>query len=231
MAFINGCGGNKVASVQTKTITSNQEQQIITPDQGYDAIGKVTVNAIPSQSKTVKSNGIVTADENFDCLSIVTTKVSKIVKTTTVTLTDINTTLKPPYYMKFSIPMSAFNNEHTTLPEMIIICITDSSDTNIQAYKQFGIIGLFLYKSDSDDTYSGKVCVANPTSSHVSQELTHGIHYGGEVEPSSCLTINNNAYDFYLVCRFLWDNKDNEPTYGNTIIGQLSTYDITFIWN
>lgn len=231
MAFINGCGGNKIASVQAKTITSNQEQQIITPNQGYDAIGEVTVDAIPSQSKTVKSNGIVTADENFDCLSTVTTKVSKIVKTTTVTLTDINTTSTPPYYMKFSIPMSTFNNECTTLPEMVIICITDSSDTYIQEHKQFGIIGLFLHKSDSDDTYSGKVCIANPTGSQTSQGLNHGVQSGGEVESSSCLTINNSVYEFYLACNFLWDNKENSPSYGNTIIAQLSTYDVTFIWN
>ena len=60
---ISGGGGNP--KLQDKIITPSISSQIITPDNDYDGLSKVTVNAMPTgvlNNPTINSNGLVTAN-------------------------------------------------------------------------------------------------------------------------------------------------------------------------
>ena len=59
-------GGGKSANLQEKTVSPTTSQQIITPDSGYDALRKVTVNALTTVTQatpsiSVSSSGLITA--------------------------------------------------------------------------------------------------------------------------------------------------------------------------
>ena len=60
---ISSGGGNP--KLQDKIITPSPSSQIITPDNDYDGLSKVTVNAMPTgvlNNPTINSNGLVTAN-------------------------------------------------------------------------------------------------------------------------------------------------------------------------
>lgn len=59
---ISGGGGNP--KLQDKIITPSTSSQIITPDNDYDGLSKVSVNAMPTGSLngiSVNSNGLITS--------------------------------------------------------------------------------------------------------------------------------------------------------------------------
>jgi hypothetical protein len=59
---ISGGGGNP--KLQDKIITPSTSSQIIMPDNDYDGLSKVTVNAMPTgvlNNPTINSNGLITS--------------------------------------------------------------------------------------------------------------------------------------------------------------------------
>lgn len=48
---------NVVPTLQSKTITPTQSQQLVTADNGYDGLSSVTVNPIPSNYGLITYNG------------------------------------------------------------------------------------------------------------------------------------------------------------------------------
>ena len=51
--------GSGSLNLQTKTVSPTTSIQQITPDSGYDALSRVTINAIETETKTVSANGTV----------------------------------------------------------------------------------------------------------------------------------------------------------------------------
>ena len=60
---------------QTKTVTPNNTTQVITPDNGYDTLTSVTVNAVNLQNKTItptESQQNISADDGYAGLGTIT---------------------------------------------------------------------------------------------------------------------------------------------------------------
>ena len=63
-------------SLQNKTVTPSKKIQSVTADSGYDALGKVTVNAIPSDYIQPSGEKEITANGTFDIKSYASAKVN-----------------------------------------------------------------------------------------------------------------------------------------------------------
>ena len=63
-------------SLQNKTVTPSKKIQSVTADSGYDALGKVTVNAIPSDYIQPSGEKKITANGTFDVKSYASAKVN-----------------------------------------------------------------------------------------------------------------------------------------------------------
>lgn len=63
-------------SLQNKTVTPSKKIQSVTADSGYDALGKVTVNAIPSDYIQPSGEKEITTNGTFDVKSYASAKVN-----------------------------------------------------------------------------------------------------------------------------------------------------------
>lgn len=73
---VNVSGGGS-PTLQSKTATPTTSQQVIQPDNGYDGLSQVTVNAIPSQYIVPSGNKAITANgNNIDVAEYATVSVS-----------------------------------------------------------------------------------------------------------------------------------------------------------
>ena len=61
---VTGTATVSTPTLQSKTVSPSTSQQIITPDNGYDGLSQITVNAMPSgklNTPTISSSGLITA--------------------------------------------------------------------------------------------------------------------------------------------------------------------------
>lgn len=75
---------------QTKTITPTTTKQTINPDNGYDALSSVTVNAIQTEIKSITSNGTYTPTSGKYFSSILVNVPSSGIDTSDATATESN---------------------------------------------------------------------------------------------------------------------------------------------
>ena len=84
------------------TITPDDTQHVIDPEDGYDGLRRVVVRAVPTQEKTVTENGTVTPDAGKYLSSVVVNVPSSgggsVVKTGTTTSATIDTGLSEIEY-------------------------------------------------------------------------------------------------------------------------------------
>lgn len=116
MPFINGSGGTKSIN-QTKTYSPNSNQQILLPDDGYDAFGQILIESLPLQSKAVTTNGTFTPDDEYLAFGNVIVKASKHACYASNVENETEHTYDGRSTCLFTIPMG--NN--TTLPSTILI--------------------------------------------------------------------------------------------------------------
>jgi hypothetical protein len=84
--------------LQTKTATPSSSSQTIKPDSGYDGLSQVTVNAVPTETKNITTNGTYTpsAGKFFSSVTVnVSNTSSPKLQTKTVTPSSTSQTVKP----------------------------------------------------------------------------------------------------------------------------------------
>ena len=127
---------------QEKIISPSENTQEITPDEGYDGLSKVTINALNLQRKIVypeNATQFIISDDGFDGLGEVVVKPVKLQKKT----------VKPTTYKQFIRPNTAL---FTGLSEVAVDSVTYDIDSNIRAEnikKDVSILGV-------NGTYEGK---------------------------------------------------------------------------
>ena len=168
MPFVNRCGD--APKLQTKTVTPTTNQQIITPDTGYEGLEKVVVNAPVFQSKTITVDGTVTADNGYSGLSSVTVNVPYDVYYTTVNISDAHSP------QSISFDMGDVMGLHNAKPSKIILYnIVKSKKTSwLDEGTTSYINGACLYKH-SETQYLGNVYI-NGGNSYLDNKIYHFCH-------------------------------------------------------
>lgn len=146
MPFVNRCGD--APKLQTKTVKPTTSQQTITPDDGFDGITQLTVNAPVFQNKTVTADGTVTPDEGYDGIGQLTVDtpvdVYISVSDSAELTSSSNGSIVDTHKRKFFI--GDMMSKHSLLPDIIMIVLdnTVSYSSQVTTYIQT----LFI-KSDS----------------------------------------------------------------------------------
>lgn len=129
MPFINRCGD--APKLQTKTVNPLVTQQIITPDDGYDGLEQVTVNAPVFQTKTVTTDGTFTPDNGYVGINqmIVNTPCNVYVSVSDSPVMDPNrpNTVDTTKRIFFIGDMMV---EHASLPDIIMLFMDRTKRTD-----------------------------------------------------------------------------------------------------
>ena len=123
MPFVNRCGNTP--KLQTKTVTPTTNQQIITPDTGYEGIDKVIVNAPALQTKTVTTGGTVTPDEGYVGIEKLIVDTPCYVFESTSSENYIDTDSYKYGLRKFQL--DGISEKFTTYPDIIYILLMDTN--------------------------------------------------------------------------------------------------------
>ena len=119
---VTGTAQVNAPALQSKTATPSTSQQIITPDNGYDGLSQVTVNAMPSGSlstPTISSSGLITAQVGTSGYLASGTKVTKqlttqAAKTVTPTASE-QTVVNSAVYTTGAVKVAAVPSEAKTI--------------------------------------------------------------------------------------------------------------------
>ena len=108
-------GSSTDVKTQEKTVSPSTSEQVITPDDGYDALSQVTVSAIALQSKSVSpttSSQTVTPDSDYNGLSEVTVDAVSLQSKTVSPFTSAQTVTPDSSYLGLSqVSVSAIQTE------------------------------------------------------------------------------------------------------------------------
>lgn len=115
-------GGGTTPTLQSKTVTPSTSQQIITPDNGYDGLSQITVEAMPSGSlstPTISSSGLITAQvgtsgylaSGTSATKQLTTQAAKTVTPTASEQTVVNSSV----YTTGAVKVAAVPSETKTI--------------------------------------------------------------------------------------------------------------------
>ena len=119
---ITGTATVSTPTLQSKTVSPSTSQQIITPDNGYDGLSQITVNAMPSgklNTPTVSSSGLITAQVGTSGYLASGTKVTKqlttqAAKTVTPTASE-QTVVNSGVYTTGAVKVAAVPSETKTI--------------------------------------------------------------------------------------------------------------------
>ena len=134
--IFNQSGGSASPTLQTKTVSPSTSSQLIVPDEGFDALSQVTVNAAPLQAKTAtigSSQTIIKPDSGQYGLSQVTVPAAAL-QSKTVTPSSSYQTITPSngYYGLSSVGVSAVALQSKTVTASQDLDITITPDSGYQ---------------------------------------------------------------------------------------------------
>lgn len=144
MPFVNRCGD--APKLQTKTVKPTTSQQTITPDDGFDGITQLTVNAPVFQNKTVTADGTVTPDEGYDGIGQLTVDTPVDVYISVSDSAEIISDTSSINVTKRKFFIGDMMSKHSLLPDIIMIVLdnTVSYSSQVTPYIQ-----TIFIKSDS----------------------------------------------------------------------------------
>lgn len=216
----------------SKTVSASTSEQIVTPDNGYDALGQVVVNALNHQSKTVTpstSEQIITPDSGYDALGQVVVNALKYQSKTVTPSTSKQTITPSSGYDALSqvvvnaisgkviktgthTPSSAINNFTIThslgvLPDFCL-CLYDNLVANANSYIDNAYTNLANY---------------NPILGYING---HGFY----VWAGSSASIYMRTYDYTKSWSTLYGelSYDMSQTIFPTCVSSVTTSKITF---